>query len=240
MREPPFSTPVRCAASGAYLWLKGAADRTVAFVLLIVLLVPLVVLALLIRCTSSGPALFRQTRAGRLGQPFTLWKFRTMRTNVDPYGGSPQHGTDPRLTRVGRWLREYSLDELPQLVNVLCGDMSIVGPRPLYLQQMAEWNERQRGRLLVKPGLTGLAQMRGRASLTIEDKLEWDVRYVETISFSTDVRIIFETISALFRRGGIYEVRYSRERERRGENIASPPSPSNRHPDDDETGPPPA
>jgi lipopolysaccharide/colanic/teichoic acid biosynthesis glycosyltransferase len=138
-----------------------------------------------------------------------------MRADVDPFGDSPQSGEDARITPIGRWLRERSLDELPQLVNVLRGEMSLVGPRPLYVQQMAEWNARQRGRLLVKPGLTGLAQVRGRGSLTIEEKLEWDVRYVETIGVFTDLRIIWETVWGLRRGADIYEVRYSQQRERR-------------------------
>ena len=94
--------------------------------------------------------------------------------------------------------------------------MSLVGPRPLYMQQMAEWNERQHGRLLVKPGLTGLAQTRGRGCLTVEEKLELDVQYVETVSLRTDLAIIWQTLRGLWRRGDIYEVRYSRDRARRG------------------------
>ncbi|MHC4106111.1 MAG: sugar transferase, partial [Planctomycetota bacterium] len=104
---------------------------------------------------------------------------------------------------------EYSLDELPQLFNVLKGDMSIVGPRPLYLSQISEWNERQQKRLLVKPGLTGLAQIRGRAELTREEKLDLDVKYVETVSLITDIRIILSTIVCVFKRKNIYEKRYS-------------------------------
>ena len=138
-----------------------------------------------------------------------------MRPDVEPFGDSPQTGTDPRLTPIGRWLRETSLDELPQLINVLRGDMSLVGPRPLYVQQIAEWNPRQRARLLVKPGLTGLAQIHGRGRLTIEEKLEWDVRYVETISLRTDLSILWHTLRRLWQRGDIYEVRYSRHRARR-------------------------
>lgn len=186
-------------------------------------LVALVLLAPLLlwiawRVRRDGhPALFRQTRAGLNGRPFALFKFRTMRPDTDPFGDSPQHGADPRITPVGRWLRETSLDELPQLINVLRGEMSLIGPRPLYLQQMAEWDERQRCRLLVKPGLTGLAQTRGRASLTIEEKLELDVRYVETIGPGTDLRIIWDTFRGLWQRGDIYEVRYSRDRERRSQ-----------------------
>jgi lipopolysaccharide/colanic/teichoic acid biosynthesis glycosyltransferase len=204
-----------CAARPSYLWLKHGLDRFVALAALLVAGPLLGALALLIRLGSPGPVLFRQRRAGRGGRPFTLLKFRTMRTDADPYGDSPQAGSDPRITRIGRFLRETSLDELPQLGNVLRGDMSLVGPRPLYLQQVSEWDARQRGRLLVKPGLTGLAQIHGRGSLALEDKLEWDVRYVESISLRTDLAILARTVGGLFRRAGIYEVRYSRTHVRR-------------------------
>ncbi|MBK9128830.1 MAG: sugar transferase [Phycisphaerales bacterium] len=211
-----LDTPVRCGASRAYLLLKHTVDRVSAALALAVAWPLMLYLAWRIRRDSPGPALFRQTRAGAGGRPFTMYKFRTMRTDADPFGDSPQSGQDPRLTRLGRWLRETSLDELPQLINVLRGEMSLVGPRPLYVQQMAEWDARQRGRLLVRPGLTGLAQVHGRGSLTIEEKLEYDVRYVETCGLWTDVRILWETVFGVSRGAGIYEVRYSKDRERRG------------------------
>ena len=223
VNTPLDDLPVRCPATRSYLWLKRCLDWYVAVVALLAAAPLLALIALLIRRDSPGPALFRQTRAGLHGRPFTLLKFRTMRTGVDPYGDSPQSGRDPRLTRVGRWLRETSLDELPQFWNVLRGDLSLVGPRPLYVQQIAEWNSRQRGRLLVKPGLTGLAQVHGRANLTIEDKLEWDVRYVEQAGLRTDLRILAQTLAGLARRTGIYEVRYSRTRSRRSPPITSEP-----------------
>jgi len=189
-------------------------DRYVALAALLVVGPVLLLLAWLVR-RDRHPALFRQTRAGLGGRPFTLLKLRTMRPDADPFGDSPQSGQDPRLTRIGRWLRETSLDELPQLVNVLRGEMSLVGPRPLYMQQIQEWDTRQRRRLLVKPGLTGLAQLRGRGGLTLEEKLEWDVRYVETISLRTDLSILLQTFLSLWKRAGIYEVRYSRTKPRR-------------------------
>jgi lipopolysaccharide/colanic/teichoic acid biosynthesis glycosyltransferase len=215
MQEIAELAPPCCPATRGFLLLKRCLDAYLALVAIVAAAPLLAVIAWLIRRESPGPAFFRQTRAGRNGRPFTLLKFRTMRSDADPYGDSPQSGDDPRITRMGRFLRETSLDELPQLINVLRGDMSLVGPRPLYLQQLAEWNPRQRARLLVKPGLTGLAQIRGRGALTLEDKLEWDVRYVEQVSLKADVRIIFETVAQLFRRGGIYEVQYSRTRPRR-------------------------
>ncbi len=183
-----------------------------------VLLLPVFVITVIAtRLSSKGSAIFKQQRAGKDGRPFVFYKFRTMKLDIDPFGASPKSGEDPRLTKVGMFLREYSLDELPQLFNVLKGDMSIVGPRPLYVSQMAEWNERQKKRLLVKPGLTGLAQISGRGELTREEKLELDVKYVGTAGFLADIKIILTTITQLFRRKGIYEKRYSQTEYTRGE-----------------------
>ena len=183
----------------------------------ILLLLPVwAVTAIVIRMSGPGPAIFRQTRAGKDGKPFVFYKFRTMRTDVDPYGASPKSGQDPRLTRIGRCLRETSLDELPQLFNILKGDMTLVGPRPLYISQMAEWDERQKLRLKVRPGLTGLAQVSGRGELTREEKLELDVRYVETASLWLDVKIICATIAQVFGRRSIYEKQYSQTEVTRG------------------------
>jgi len=184
----------------------------------IVLLLPVfVVISIAIKLSSKGPAVFRQERAGKNGKPFIFYKFRTMRVDVEPFGSSPKTSDDPRLTRVGKLLREYSLDELPQLFNILKGDMSIIGPRPLYVSQMAEWDERQKKRLLVKPGLTGLAQISGRGQLTREEKLELDVKYVETAGFLTDIKIILATIAQVFGRKNIYEKRYSKTELTRGQ-----------------------
>jgi lipopolysaccharide/colanic/teichoic acid biosynthesis glycosyltransferase len=197
-------------------FLKRAFDVLVASLLLVILSPLLAVIASLTKLTSPGPVIFRQERAGKNGKPFIFYKFRTMKPNADPFGPSPKSGADPRLTRLGRWLREYSLDELPQLVNIVRGDMSLVGPRPLYVSQVREWNERQRKRLLVRPGLTGLAQISGRGGLTREAKLELDVRYVESASLRLDLRILLSTLVRVFGRAGIYEQRYSAtERTRR-------------------------
>lgn len=199
-----------------YRLLKRLFDFLVAGALLLILWPLLLAIALAIRLTSPGPALFRQERAGRHGRPFPMFKFRTMRLDVDPFGPSPKSGQDPRLTRVGKFLREYSLDELPQLVNICWGDMAFVGPRPLYVSQIAEWNARQRIRLLVKPGLTGLAQISGRGELTVEEKLELDVRYVEQAGVRLDARILLATFTRVFAGQGIYEKRYSRAEDTRG------------------------
>jgi len=214
MSDPEPSQPVALRASPTYLRLKGWMDRYVALVALAVAGPLMLLLAWWIRRDSPGPALFAQTRAGLHGRPFTFYKFRTMRVDVDPYDDSPSSADDPRLTRLGRFLREASLDELPQLINVLRGEMSFVGPRPLFLQQAAEWNPRQRSRLLVKPGLTGLSQIHGRASITIEEKLELDAQYVQKISLRTDLWILWRTIQNVLTRRGLYQTQYSRQRPR--------------------------
>ncbi len=199
---------------------KRGLDIFIAIAAMVILSPVLVAIGITIRLSSKGPAIFKQQRAGKNGRPFVFYKFRTMTLDVDPFGPSPKSGQDPRLTKVGKFLRESSLDELPQLFNVLKGDMSIVGPRPLYLSQIPEWSERQKKRLLVKPGLTGLAQIQGRAEITIEEKLELDVKYVENSGLLTDIRIMLETIVQVFRRKSVYEKRYSKTEYTRGTNEA--------------------
>lgn len=195
---------------------KRGLDIFIALAAMVILSPVLVVIWITIRLSSKGPVVFKQQRAGENGKPFVFYKFRTMKLGVDPFGPSPKSGKDPRLTKVGKFLRESSLDELPQLFNILKGDMSIVGPRPLYLSQIPEWSERQKKRLLVKPGLTGLAQIQGRAELTREEKLELDVKYVEIATFLADIRIILATIAHVLSRKGIYEKRYSQAESTRG------------------------
>src|SRR6056297_2014980 len=172
-----------------YKIIKPVFDFLAALITFLLLLPFFLLIVILIKISSKGPAIFTQERAGKGGKPFIFYKFRTMKTDADPYGPSPHSGTDPRLTKIGRFLRETSLDELPQLINVIKGNMSLIGPRPLYISQMHEWNERQKKRLNVKPGITGLAQISGRAELTIEEKLELDVKYVENFGFLEDIRI---------------------------------------------------
>ena len=196
---------------------KRILDFLISLLTIVILLPFFAVIAIAIKISSKGPAIFKQERVGKNGKPFTFYKFRTMKMDVDAFAPSPKSGDDTRLTKVGKLLREYSLDELPQLFNVLKGDMSIVGPRPLYVSQMAEWNKREKKRLLVKPGLTGLAQISGRGGLTREEKLELDVKYAETASFWGDIKIILATIRQVFGRKDIYEKRYSETEFTRGQ-----------------------
>ena len=168
----------------------------------------MLVMAVVIRRDSPGLVFFCQQRVGLDGKPFTLIKFRTMSADTDPYGFSPKNAGDPRLTGVGKFFREHSLDELPQLINVLCGQMSLVGPRPLLLWQYQRWTQRQRGRCLVKPGLTGWAQVIGRTELTHEKKIEYDLWYVDNATLLLDAKIIFKTVIMVVARRATYEPRY--------------------------------
>lgn len=155
-------------------------------------------LAVLSRCIQGSPVLFRQQRAGRHGKPFGIVKFRTM---VSDDG----RDREERVTPLGRALRRSSLDELPQLWNVVRGDMSLVGPRPLHLRYTDRYSSRQRRRLEVRPGITGLAQIAGRNAVPWDDRLELDVKYIEDLSFFLDAKIILSTgqrvVAALFSRG---------------------------------------
>lgn len=156
--------------------------------------------AALVAVTSPGGVLYRQQRAGRDGRVFAVLKFRTMR----PTTGDWDPSTDAdRLTKVGVLLRRSSLDELPQLWNVLVGEMSLVGPRPLPVVYVARYSAEQRRRLEVRPGLTGLAQVRGRNALTWPEKFRWDVEYVDTATPWLDVRIVALTVLRLFSGGGV-------------------------------------
>jgi sugar transferase EpsL len=163
---------------------------------------PLVaIVAVLVRMKLGRPVLFRQLRPGWKGEVFELIKFRTMRDARDP-AGRPLPDAE-RLTAFGRWLRATSLDELPEIWNVLRGEMSLVGPRPLLVEYLGRYSPRQARRHEVRPGLTGLAQVMGRNALSWDEKFEWDVRYVETRSFWLDLRILGLTINAVIFREGI-------------------------------------
>jgi len=163
--------------------------------ILFLISLPLIALAaLLIRIEGGGPAIYRQTRVGRDGEEFELLKLRTMVPGSDPVGiGTAVSRDDPRVTRTGRWLRRTSLDELPNLVNVLRGEMALVGPRPTIPAQVVDYTPHQRRRLEVLPGITGWAQVQGRAGIPWEERIELDVEYVDRRSFLLDLRILGRT-----------------------------------------------
>ncbi|MCL5981599.1 MAG: sugar transferase [Firmicutes bacterium] len=163
------------------------------------------VVAVAIKLDSSGPVFFRQERAGKDGRVFKIFKFRTMVVDAETMGaGVFVEKEDSRITKVGKWLRDTSLDELPQLINVLLGEMSLVGPRPTLPYQVERYDERQRQRLLLRPGITGWAQVSGRNSLTWPEKIELDIWYVENRSLRLDIRILWQTIYVIFDKQDLY------------------------------------
>ena len=187
-----------------YEWLKRAFDIVGALAAL-ALLAPLGLwIALRIRLDSSGPVFFVHTRVGRNGKPFRLYKFRTMQADSHPYRTAPSDREDPRLTRYGRWLRRSSLDELPQLLNVLTGSMSLVGPRPEMPFIVDGYQDWQRRRLSVVPGITGLWQILGRKDLPLHENLQYDFYYIHNRSLLFDLSILLRTIGAVLTRRGAF------------------------------------
>lgn len=179
--------------------------RLLAFAGLIGLSPMIAVLSLAIRLDSRGPVFYRQTRVGLDGRPFRIFKFRTMIPDAENCGlGLACAHDDERVTRVGRWLRRTSLDELPQLINVALGDMNLIGPRPTVPSQVDQYTRHQRRRLEVKPGLTGWAQVNGRNALSWEERIELDIWYVDHRSPMLDLRIILRTPWAMIESTGIY------------------------------------
>lgn len=179
-----------------------AGKRALDLVLLAIGALPAAVLglacAVAVRLSGPGPILFRQERTGRGGKPFVACKFRTM---ID--GPNPLFPDASRITSVGRLLRRTSLDEMPQLFNVLRGDMSVVGPRPALPYQVARYDARQRGRLAVRPGITGLAQINGRNSLTWAERIEWDLAYIERQSPRLDLCVVARTVLVVAMGAGV-------------------------------------
>lgn len=182
-------------------YIKRALDVVLSACALIVLSPVMAVTALLVRLKLGSPIIFSQERPGKHGKIFRLHKFRTMKDLYDE-NGEPLPD-ELRLTAFGKKLRSSSLDELPELWNILKGDMSIVGPRPLLVRYLPRYNERQSHRHDVMPGLTGYAQANGRNAISWEEKFEMDVRYAENISLALDVKIILQTVKAVLRREGI-------------------------------------
>jgi len=182
-------------------FIKRPMDFCLSLAAIIVLSPLYVVLVLTIKKKLGSPVLFKQKRPGLNEKIFTLYKFRTMTDQRDEKGALLPD--DKRLTRFGNFLRSTSLDELPELVNVLKGDMPVIGPRPLLVQYLPLYNEQQKRRHEVRPGLSGLAQINGRNAISWEEKFNLDVAYVDTISFIGDWKIIFLTIKKVFKREGI-------------------------------------
>ncbi|MET9272932.1 sugar transferase [Kribbella sp. NPDC003557] len=205
----------RPSVSGGPHLMKAVFDRIVALGIVVVLAPVLAGLALAVKLSSRGPVLFRQQRVGRAGVEFTMLKFRSMYVDAearlsDLYALSDGNGVifkmrnDPRMTPLGRWIRRFSLDELPQLFNVLRGDMSLVGPRPPLAEEVALYAADDSRRMLVKPGMTGLWQVSGRSDLSWDESVRLDLRYVDNWSMTLDLLILWKTVRAVFYGAGAY------------------------------------
>ncbi|MCI9065490.1 MAG: sugar transferase [Lachnospiraceae bacterium] len=198
-----------------YLRIKRGMDVLLSATALVCLSPVFLATAAAIKIEDKGPVFFSQPRAGKDMKPFRIYKFRSMRTDADEKlsemlkdneqtGHAFKIKDDPRITKVGKVIRRFSIDELPQLINIIKGDMSIVGPRPILTFQMEECNQYERQRLVVQPGLTCYWQIGGRANIQWEDWVELDLDYIENMSLWTDIKIIVKTIPAVFDREGAY------------------------------------
>jgi exopolysaccharide biosynthesis polyprenyl glycosylphosphotransferase len=186
--------------------MKRLLDALVSLVGLIVMAPLLAIVGLAIKLDASGPVFFVQERVGKDGKLFRAYKFRTMIEGAAEQGAGIliEGQDDPRITRVGKFLRRWSLDELPQFINILKGEMSVVGPRPTLLYQVEQYDEFQKRRLEVKPGITGWAQIHGRNVLSWPERIEYDVWYVDNWSFRLDIEIILKTLPVLLKSEGLY------------------------------------
>lgn len=182
-------------------YIKRVLDFTLSLIAFIVLSPIMLITAILVRIKLGSPVMFKQQRPGKEEKIFTIYKFRTMTDKKDEQGNLLPD--KDRLTKFGKFLRSTSLDELPELINILKGDMSIVGPRPLAVVYLPYYNENEKHRHDVRPGLTGLAQVNGRNALQWEDRFGYDLKYIEEISLINDIKIILATIKKVFKREGI-------------------------------------
>lgn len=184
-----------------YIKIKTILDFILAVIMIIILSPVMIVTAILIKFTSKGSILFKQKRPGKYGKIFTVYKFRTMITTTTKKGKTLNDVE--RMTKLGKFLRKTSIDELPQLFNIIKGDMSFIGPRPLLVRYLPYYTKQQRRRHEVKPGISGWAQVNGRNAISWEQKFKLDVWYVDNISFKLDLKIFFMTIAKIFKREGI-------------------------------------
>jgi lipopolysaccharide/colanic/teichoic acid biosynthesis glycosyltransferase len=186
--------------------IRRALDVAVSSVVLLVSSPVIALAAIAIRLESRGPVIYSQRRAGLDGRAFEVIKLRTMVDGAEHIGaGLAIDADDPRITRVGAFLRRTSLDELPNLLNVLRGEMSLIGPRPTLPAQVAQYTPRQRGRLRIRPGITGWAQVNGRASLPWDERIELDLYYIDHRSLSLDLRILWRTVAMVLGGSGLYK-----------------------------------
>ena len=181
--------------------MKRIFDLIVSIILLLIFIIPILLISIVVLISMGSPILFKQKRPGLHGKPFYIYKFRRMTNETDEHGNVLP--TEQRITKLGKVLRKLSLDELPQLFNVLKGDISLVGPRPLLMEYLPLYNEEQARRHEVKPGITGWAQVNGRNAITWEERFELDVWYVDNQSFWLDIKILLLTVLKVFKREGI-------------------------------------
>lgn len=181
-----------------YKYIKRLMDIILAVIGLIVAAIPMLIVALAIKLESKGPALFKQVRTGKNGKNFKLYKFRSMTVDNDVLNFK----TENKITKVGKFIRKTSLDELPQLFNILKGEMSFIGPRPWIVEYYNNFNAHQKRRVEVLPGITGLAQATGRNNLNIFEKINYDIEYVDNFSFKTDVKVVLKTIKTVLSKEG--------------------------------------
>lgn len=187
-------------------YIKRMLDFILSLIALIVLSLLMLIIGLLVRIKLGKPIIFKQKRPGKDEKIFTLYKFRTMTDEKDQNGNLLPDAK--RLTKFGKTLRSTSLDELPELWNILKGEMAIVGPRPLLVEYLPLYNEKQKHRHDVRPGLTGLAQISGRNTIDWEEKFEEDIEYIQNVNFVTDCKIVFKTVSKVLKKEGISRYKY--------------------------------
>ncbi len=182
-----------------YKVLKRIIDFLMALSILILFLIPMILIAVAIKIDSKGPVIFKQDRTGKNGKIFKMYKFRSMVAENDVHNFKEKD----KYTKVGKFIRSLSLDELPQIINILKGEMAFIGPRPWIPEYYENMNEEQRHRCDVLPGITGLAQVKGRNNLSIIEKINYDLEYVRNFSFKQDVKVFFLTIKAIFVKDGV-------------------------------------
>lgn len=206
LQQPKYTVkPIAVSGGTFYLLLKRLFDVVVSLLAGILLLIPILIIAIFVRLDSPGPALFRQERLGKDGALFTIYKFRSMYTDAEINGPQWAERNDHRCTRLGRLLRSSRLDELPQLWNILKGDMSFVGPRPeraCFYEEFETYIQGFHNRLLVQPGLTGWAQVNGGYDLKPEEKIVYDMEYIQNRSVIMDIRCIVKTVGLIFTHDG--------------------------------------
>ncbi len=182
-----------------YRYIKRFIDIILSTLLLILFMLPMIIICICIKLESQGPILFKQIRTGYKGKEFTLYKFRSMATDNDVL----DFASENKVTNIGKFIRKTSLDELPQFINILKGDMSFIGPRPWICEYAKLFTDNQKRRLDVVPGITGLAQASGRNDIGILDKIKYDLEYVDNFSFLMDVKVIFKTFKIIFAKKGV-------------------------------------